>query len=940
MMTPERWSRIKEIFSSVLDRSAEERPLAILEACQGDTELQAELQQLLAQHDEMGQFLEGTPPPSAAGLLNPSLLNPNLLNPGLLNLGDILADRYEIVALLGSGGMGEVYEVEDRELGGRIALKVVHPQMSFDQAVLERFRREVLLARQVTHPNVCRVFDIGYHKQQGRETIFLTMELVRGETLAARLKRDGRLESREALAIATQLCQALGAAHQAGVLHRDFKCGNVILIGSGETVRAVVTDFGIARWTRSTQDSAGTVTTQGAIFGTPAYMSPEQLQGKELTIASDIYSLGLVLYEMVTGSRPFQGESSWTEALKRLTDDPAAPTRVLPELGQNWNAAILKCLERDPAKRISPVGEVLALLSESRKRPWIVRKPLRLAVVAASLLLAIVSMAVTFRAWIWPPSLPASKHVAVLPFSFAGDDSASNAFAYGLSESLTGHLARLEPSNSSLWVVPWSQVRNAKPEDSGKAATTLGVNLLLTGQVEKQGSGLRMRAVLKDARTLQELRSQIIDVAGPEAVMLEDTLLARVSGMLQLQLPEGALHHLPGEQTTVPGAYEFYEQGRGYLRHGDMDNVDRAIILLRKAIDLDPHFAIAYADLGSAYVLKFRDTKEIKWLTQATQMSSQALALNDGLAAAHLAQAMTLQDSGDLDGAIAQFRRALALDPTDDEILRQLALAYDADGKMLEAERLIKDTIRRNPASWVSYNLLGYFYFNHAQYDQAEPLFRTATELAPDYHPALSNLGGVYVAEGKYKEAETILTRAVALKPSVYAYSNQGTAYFHLAKFSEAAAAYLQATKLNPGNYLLWSNLASAYSGAGDSSKAARAYERAIQELKPVLALRPHDGLLLENMALYYAQLQQKTMARTLLNQAMHHPANSPEFLFNAARLYEFTGQREAALSALRAAVRAGYSLSEIQSDETFAQLRADHRFAGILGAASGKQGP
>ncbi|HLY99685.1 MAG TPA: tetratricopeptide repeat protein [Candidatus Angelobacter sp.] len=924
MMTPERWSRIKEIFSSVLDRSAEERQHAILEACQGDTELQAELQQLLAQHDEMGQFLEGDSPVSAAGLLNPN---------------DILAGRYEIIALLGSGGMGEVYEVEDKELGGRIALKVVHPQMSFDQTVLERFRREVLLARQVTHPNVCRVFDIGYHKQQGREIIFLTMELVRGETLAARLKRDGRLESREALAIATQLCQALGAAHQAGVLHRDFKCGNVILIGSGETVRAVVTDFGIARWTRSTQDSAGMVTTQGAIFGTPAYMSPEQLQGKELTIASDIYSLGLVLYEMVTGARPFQGESSWTEALKRLTDDPVAPVKVSAKLGRNWNAVILKCLERDPSKRISPVGEVLALLTESRKRPWMVRKPLRLAVVAATLLIATVAMAVTLRVWIWP-SLPASKHVAVLPFSFAGNDSASNAFAYGLSESLTGHLARLEPSNSSLWVVPWSQVRNVKPADSGNAATALGVNLLLTGQVEKHGSGLRMRAVLKDAGTLKELRSQIIDVAAPEAVTLEDTLLARVAGMLQLQLPEGALHHLPGEQTTVPGAYEFYEQGRGYLRHGDMDNVDRAINLLRKAIELDPRFAIAYADLGSAYVLKFRVTKEVKWLTQATQMSSQALVLNDGLAAAHLAQAMTLQDTGDMDGAIVQFQRALALDPTDDEILRQLALAYDADGKVLEAERLIKDTIRRNPASWVSYNLLGYFYYRHAQYDQAEPQFRTATELAPDYLQALNNLGGVYLAEGKYKEAETILTRSVALKPSVDAYSNQGTAYFHLAKFPEAAAAYLQATKINPGNYLLWSNLASAYSGAGDSSKAARAYERAIQELKPVLALRPNDGLLLETMAFYYAQLQQQTMARTLLNQALRHPANSPEFLFNAARLYAITGQREQALSALRAAVRAGYSLSEIQSDEAFTQLRADHRFAGIPGAASGKQGP
>jgi serine/threonine-protein kinase len=448
-----------------------------------------------------------------------------------------------------------------------------------------------------------------------------------------------------------------------------------------------------------------------------------------------------------------------------------------------------------------------------------------------------------------------------------------------------------------------------------------------------------LRTELKDASTLKNLRSQVIDVPGPEMIMLEDTLLEKVSALLQVQIPAGMLHHLPVDQTSKPGAYEFYEQGRGYLRYDDPENVDRAISLLQKAIELDPNFAIAYADLGHAQVLKSRYTKEVKWLAQARQTCSKALSLNGGLSAAHLAQGMVLQEDGDLDGAIGEFRRALGLDPSDDEILRRLALAYDEAGKVLEAETLISEAIKRSPASWVSYNFLGYFYFRHAQYTQAEPLFRAASQLAPDYPLALYNLGGVYLALGKYKDAESILARAVAVKPSANAYSNLGSAYFHLGNYAEAAEAFLKAGELSPRDHLLWSNLADAYDMAGDRARSAHAYQRAIQELTPALALRPNDGLLLENLALYYAKLRRKNEAGIRLSQAMRHPVNGPEFWFNATRIYELTGQREQALSALRATIRAGYSLSEIQSDADLAQIRADPRYAKII-AASGKLEP
>jgi eukaryotic-like serine/threonine-protein kinase len=916
--TPSRWSQMKDIFAAVVDQATSERQTAVAEACKGDIELQEELNKLLAQYDAMGGFLDTDSTTPVDGLLHP---------------GYLIAERYRIVSLLGRGGMGEVYEADDSDLGGRIAIKVIHPRIALDPDALDRFRREVQLARQVTHPNVCRVFDIGHHWQEREEILFLTMELVRGETLSARLKRTGKIEPQEALSIARQLCQALEAAHRVSVLHRDLKCSNIMLAGEGEQVRAVITDFGIARGISKIEGSSATGDGQGLVVGTPAYMSPEQLQGKSLTLSSDIYSLGVVLYEMTTGVRPFHNDSQWIEAVNRLTDNPIEPVKISPGLGENWNKTILKCLERDPEKRIAPVEAVLVSLSGKRNLLSLLRKYRSVAALATTFALIVIPLA--FLLWIRfsPAPLPENKHIAVFPFTFVGAYAPGPVSAYGLSESVTSNLARLEPANSSLWVVPWSQIRNMKPDDAAHAAASLGVNLLITGQMEKPGSGLRLRIEVKDAQTLRVLRSQVVTIPAEEMSTVEDSALERISAMLKIVMPEEILSHLPVDQKLEPDAYEFYQQGHGYLRHDSYDYVDRAIPLLQKAISLDARFAAANADLATAYVFKYRNTKDKHWLDSAKQFSSRALSLNDSLAPAHLAQAMILQESGDLESAISEYNRALRLDPADDEIIRRLALAYDVAGSVLKAESLIKDSIRRNPSDWVNYLSLGALYFHHAQYDQAEQCYRIVTELAPDNAPAIFSLGGVYLAQGKYNEAEHTLERAVAISPLAGAYSNLGTARFHLGNYASAAVAFLKAADLSPKDYVNWSNLADAYDMAGDHAKAEQAYERAVQELSQALTLLPNDGMLLERLALSYVKLGKKQDARLRLNQAMRHPADRPEFLFNAMRLYELTDQRDQALSTLRSVLRDNYSMSEIESDADLRNLRADPRYAIILKA-------
>ncbi len=287
--------------------------------------------------------------------------------------GDLVADRYEVVRFLARGGMGEVYHVRDRELGTEVALKTILPAIARNPEAMERFRREILLARKVTHPNVCRIFDLGIHEAPGQESVtFFTMELLRGESLAGRL-RHGPLSEDAALPIVRQIAEGLDAAHRMGIVHRDLKPGNVFLDRSREEERVVLTDFGLAR-TQEGDHGAAQLTATGDVLGTPAYMAPEQVEGKPVTPVTDIYALGLVIYRMLTGRLPFEAETALSLAVKRLTEDPVPPRTVSGGIDPTWNDVILRCLERDPEKRFASAPDVVAALTGEKPVPRAARR--------------------------------------------------------------------------------------------------------------------------------------------------------------------------------------------------------------------------------------------------------------------------------------------------------------------------------------------------------------------------------------------------------------------------------------------------------------------------------------------------------------------------------------------------------------------------------------
>jgi serine/threonine protein kinase len=369
-ITPERWQRIKEVFEAVLETPREQRSSAVAELCRGDASLCAEVESLLVGLDKANTFMNRPAIADVAAEFGAHQQS--------FRAGDLVSGRFKIVRFIDQGGMGEVYEAHDLEINSRVALKTIRPEIASQPGMSARFKQEVQLTRLVTHPNVCRTFDVSRHQisatdaTPARDVIYLTMELLEGETLAQRLRR-GRMSSEEALPLIRQMADGLESAHSAGVIHRDFKPGNVILckrIAAGtnlEEVRAVVTDFGLARNFSLTESLLLPITASGAVIGTLSYMAPEQLEGKEVTPATDIYSLGLVMYEMFTGVRPFSDKSHVGSLLERLKTPPASPRIHVPDLSPSLETTVLRCLAIKPEMRFARASKVYdGLMTDKR----------------------------------------------------------------------------------------------------------------------------------------------------------------------------------------------------------------------------------------------------------------------------------------------------------------------------------------------------------------------------------------------------------------------------------------------------------------------------------------------------------------------------------------------------------------------------------------------
>lgn len=684
------WQKISDTFDAALDQPAEERNSYIDLACAGDDKLASEVRRLLAEFDNAAGFME----------------LPTIAASTSLPTGDLIADRYRIESLLGEGGMGAVYLAYDEFIGERIALKTLRREFSGDAEFIRRFQKEVQLARKVTHVNVCRVFEAGFHRAGDRALHFFTMQLLQGETLAARIRRTGPIPPSEAVQLAVQMADGLDAAHQAGVIHRDFKSANVMVFEG----RAIITDFGLAGLQPgSDPESSASLGGNSQLAGTIAYMSPEQLAETAITAASDVYSFGIVLFEMVTGKLPFDDRLLIKSAMQRASDSIPDVRALVPNVNESWSIAIARCLQRDPAKRYARARDAaLQLQSQARitfaglRRPWgLTRREWTRAGIAVASAAGVSLIAGVARFYLQTSKLPEGATALVSPIqNLTGDkrfDGITELFRDQLSQSVHFNLlddARLQETMRQMG----RPVGGMEPGPLREAVWRSNAAVWITGSVSRIVADyvlsvqIEVRGAQPDNPRSKVLRSfSASDASALMRATRDASLWVReIAGESAATI--SSFDRLP-EQATTPSweALDAYARGQQFFLK---QNFDSAILEFDEALRSDPGFALAALRRADLLVSQGRQKEGFaQWRSAIRMLDERAITRAEELNA----RAMFALDCGDIPAADRYYRTWSQEYPFDWRAPFYRSLPLMLDGHAAEALDLLKQVQRKMP---------------------------------------------------------------------------------------------------------------------------------------------------------------------------------------------------------------------------------------------------
>jgi eukaryotic-like serine/threonine-protein kinase len=870
--------------------------------------------------------------------------------PSTLSAGDQVAN-YKILATAGTGGMGVVYKALDLKLERTVALKFLPPELNTSEKDKERFLKEARTASSLDHPNIGVIHGV----EETGDRSFIVMAYYDGESLAQKIRR-GPLQFREAVDIAIQMAKGLEAAHARNIVHRDVKPSNVLLTQHG---LAKIVDFGLARVITSP-----TMTQTGGTSGTVGYMSPEQSLGKPIDLRTDIWALGVVLDEMLTGENPFWRNNVPSTVVAILNDAPRPMDRVPLELQK----IVYRALSKDPSHRYQSCTELRADLEKIRdtvapvssvdlSAPTVSFKSAHLQkyLEHASESTWVPASQRKNRAWLWGaiaggltalvlavlivPSLrdrlsrglfaPSEEHVAVLPFDNIGNDPANEPLAEGLMDTLTGKLSDLDVGGKSLWVVPSREVRRSKISDPAAALRAWGATKVVEGSIARNGQDVQLTVDLVDTKDLRQLGSATFEDRAGDIATLQDEAVAKLAKLMHINVSADMLRSTNG--SANPAAYESYLKGLGYIQRYDTPgNLDRAINALNSAVTTDPQFAVGFAELGEAYRLKNTLDPNPKWLEEASANCSHALQLNDRLAAAYVTLGRVHGATGKLDLALGEYQHALQLEPHNADAVMGEGNVYDRMGRTADAEDAIKKGVALRPDYWDGYNTLGQFYDNQHRYDDAIAAYQRAAQLTPDNAIVYINIAAAYIDRGNPNDspaAEAALKKSIALGPSYPAYANLALLYMNEKRYADSVAMSQKALQFNDKNFLVWANLMSAYEllGQKDSAKSARSH--AISLLEEQVKADPEDATSQAYLADLYAEDAQHDKALTRIQAALAGSPDDRNILELAGETYENLGDRRRALEYIERALQKGYSLDDLKGNPDLQNLLTDPNF-------------
>ena len=757
-----------------------------------------------------------------------------------LTTGSTFAGRYQIIEELGKGGMGRVYKTHDNEIQEKVALKLLKPEIASDARTVERFRNEIRLARKIAHRNVCRMYDLG----EERGNRFITMEYVDGEDLKSTIRRIGRLPIGKSIAIVSQICEGLEEAHRLGVVHRDLKPGNIMLDRDGN---ARIMDFGIARSLKTKG-----ITGAGIMIGTPEYMSPEQVDGKETDPRSDIYSLGVILYEMVTGQMLFEGDSPFTVGMKHKGEEPKNPQDINPQIPADLNALILKCLEKDKNNRYPGAGELRSALEDIEKgmpttektvapKKTITSKEITVTFGLKKLVFPVaLVILVTAAVVIWlavfkkkpVPGQPGKPSIAVLPFEDWSPEKDQEALCKGLAVSLITALNKIEILHVPAPTSSFSFEGEAKNIDA--IGEKLNVSTILQGSIQKSENKIRIMTQLIDVADESTLWSAVYNRELEDIFDIQDEIALAIVDELKLELLGSEKELVKKRYTENVEAYNHYTRGIFYWNERTAESLYRAIEQFQQAIGIDPDYALAYVGLADCYNLLslYGNMRSHESFPKAKEAALKAIALDDDLGEAHnsLAYVMSRYD-WDQAAAAQEFQRAIALNPN-----YATAHFWYAENLMIrerfdEAIREMNLALELDPVSPIINSSLSMVYFYMGELENALQQVNKTIEMNPGFGHARALACVINGASNSFPDAIEQGKKAVELTDrSPFYLSWLGWAYA-LAGMEEQAREILnEMVELSKSRYVSAFWIAVIHTGLGEKDRVFECLDRALEE--------------------------------------------------------------------------------------------------------------
>ena len=938
------WNELATLFSQVVDKGLAEREAFLEEACHENPELKRELRSLLKHYEAAPQFL-GDP---ITFLKNQHMDHLRPTKGDVFQLVGKTVSRYNVIDVIGAGGMGVVYKAVDSELLRTIALKFLPPALSNDYQARERFITEARAASALDHPNVCTVHEVG-RTDSGQ--IFIAMSYYEGQTLKSIIAEEN-VEPGMAIDYIIQAARGLSRAHARSIIHRDIKPANVMVTNEGVVK---ILDFGLAKMANQQ------LTVQGATMGTVGYMSPEQVHGINVDHRTDIWSMGVMLYELIEGALPFRGDYEQAIIYSVLNEDPHPVSLSTSQIATRLGAIINRCLEKDPEDRYQTVdsllndlqkldsdsantGEARTVMRSRSKRPRSGKVNIPLPKWA---LTSVGAVGILFLLWLLLRPLSftsrndgARQHVAVLPFQTPQRaDEDSQALAKGLAYVLTDLLSDLSKSDSSMWVVPASEIQRHRIETSRDARDAFGVNKVLSGSLLEVAGMVSLTMELIDPENVELIGSETRTAGRKEISNLfdpnfRDILLEGLVNLFRLEQEVASRDELKKQLPQNADAYQFYLQGIGYLqRYDNFANIDRAIAFFEKSIEEDSSFALAYSGLCDAYWEKYARFSDTSLADRAVDMCEQAQSLGQDMPGVAISVGLSYFETGRYEQAEIQFKKAIQLDPQEPNAYRWLGRVMEQVAKPDSAEYFYNRAITIEPEGWVYHNELGDFYLYQGDYTLAGKQYDQVRALTPGNYLPYNGLGVIAKSEGRIEQALEWFYLSTDKRPNAVAYRSLGELYYDTGRFGEAVNQLENALRLEASdrNWITRSHLAHARYWNGDSLAAREEWEELAESIEPLLEINPNneDFLILISDALVASGQVGKGLEYTRRLEAL--PLNKNYTPFYIGRIYAMLGRDDEAVNWFERALENKYALYEVENDPWMAVLRTNESFNTLI---------